>query len=780
MQIIKFCALYLFLGLVWTAQAQQNETSILGKVLSAQGEAVHNPSVKLNGKSIPADAAGNFVYLNSKEGTVTLNVSAVGYQTYSKTLTVRPGKNAVEVRLLPDEKAIEQVKVLGLTKVQEVNKLAFNVTAIDATKLYNTTLDIAGALNKTAGIKVRESGGVGSNFNLSLNGFSGNHVRVFIDGIPMDNMGTAFQINNIPINLADRVEVYKGVVPIWLGSDALGGAINIISGNRSRTYVDASYSYGSFNTHRSVINTAVTSKNGFTIQLNAFQNYADNNYKVSIPAYENRLDNFQRATKVKRFNDTYHNETVIANLGVVDKPYADKLLVGVVLGKDYKEIQTGARMQSVFGERHRRGSLVMPTLKYSKTDLIKGLDVQVTANLNLGWSQNIDTANRRYDWFGVTTVLSPTSGEAQSKTRYKFRNNEGIVTSMAKYSIGQRQEISLNNVFTTFNRKGSDPLNPTNAEYEKTKKTQKNILGLGYIIKANDQFDFTVFGKLLTQNLLAEGLRDEKMNRLGYGAAASYFINPQLQVKASYELTNRLATNDEIFGDLEIQAPNPNLKPESSNNVNAGLAYNFNLASNHHFRVNSNLIYRYAHNFIFTRFESNQARIIADNRDGVRTWGVDADIRYSYKNFISAGGNITYQYLQNMQKIEPDYTGISPVYKDQMPNIPYLFANADVSVFFRNVGRPDNNLNIGYNLMYMNKFYLYWPSRGGRAAEDEKRGIPNQLSHDINMVYSLAKGKYNIALEARNITDELLVDNFSLQKPGRAFYVKLRYFFSKK
>ncbi|MGO1520463.1 MAG: hypothetical protein ACTHWQ_02915, partial [Sphingobacterium sp.] len=72
-----------------------------------------------------------------------------------------------------------------------------------------------------------------------------------------------------------------------------------------------------------------------------------------------------------------------------------------------------------------------------------------------------------------------------------------------------------------------------------------------------------------------------------------------------------------------------------------------------------------------------------------------------------------------------------------------------------------------------------WPSRGGREANDEKRGIPRQFAHDLNLTYSLADGRYNIGLEAKNLTDAMLVDNFSLQKPGRAFYLNLRYFFSK-
>ena len=56
--------------------------------------------------------------------------------------------------------------------------------------------------------------------------------------------------------------------------------------------------------------------------------------------------------------------------------------------------------------------------------------------------------------------------------------------------------------------------------------------------------------------------------------------------------------------------------------------------------------------------------------------------------------------------------------------------------------------------------------------------IPQQLSHDVNIVYALGNGKYNIGLECKNLLDARLYDNFSLQKPSRGFYAKLRYYLS--
>jgi hypothetical protein len=105
--------------------------------------------------------------------------------------------------------------------------------------------------------------------------------------------------------------------------------------------------------------------------------------------------------------------------------------------------------------------------------------------------------------------------------------------------------------------------------------------------------------------------------------------------------------------------------------------------------------------------------------------------------------------------------------------MPFLFGNADASLFLRNVGGLGNTLTLGYNMLYVHAYYLYWPSLG-----QDKLDIPQQLSHDVNVVYALGNGKYNIGLECKNLLDARLYDNFSLQKPSRGVYAKLRYYLS--
>lgn len=780
MKNIKYHSIFLLVLLACSVQAQQFTASIKGYVKTTAQQGIAASTIRIGDLYSSTDEAGYYEIKNINKQNITIMASAVGYRNTTKTIVLKAGENTLDLELISDQKEIGQVEVFGRTKAQEVNRQAFNVTAVDATKLYNTTLSISSALDQVAGVRVRESGGVGSNFNLMLNGFNGSQVRYFIDGIPMENFGSAFQINNIPINIAERIEVYKGVVPVWLGSDALGGAVNIVTGDRFKNYVDASYSFGSFNTHRTVINAAHTTKSGLFFQLNAFQNYSDNNYKVTVDVADLNTQQYKEGVRLKRFHDTYHNESLIANIGMVNKPYADKLLFGIVLGKSYKEIQTGARMETPFGGWHRRGTTVMPTVKYKKSDLfVKGLDLTLNGNINVGTEQNIDTVYARFDWYGNRKYIPGKGGES-SYSMYKYKNNLAVANAILNYKLSENHSLSITNVFNSFKRMGNDEVNPQNTSLERAKLSQKNVLTFGYQYDVKDRYSVNAFVKNYHQhnvNGANEIVKD--LSKWGYGTALAYYFTPSFQLKGSYELTVRMPTPDELFGDVENYEGNFALKPENSDNFNLGINYDFALNAANRFSLMANAFYRNADNFIYQRLNNNQTKYISDNRDGVRSIGGDMDLHYSHSNWFTAGLNMTYQSVVNTQKYEPDYTGISPLYKKTMPNIPYLFGNLNAAVTLYDFGGKDNKLTFGGSLQYVHRFWLYWPILGGTDEESEKRQIPMQMALDGNVVYSIANGRYNIAVEGKNLTDNRLVDNFSLQKPSRGFYLNLRYFFNK-
>ena len=242
------------------------------------------------------------------------------------------------ITITPETQLLDEVVVIS-NGVSRVKKSAFNAVAVDTKELQNTTKNLSDALTKAPGMKLRESGGVGSDMQLMLDGFSGKHVKVFIDGVPQEGVGSSFGLNNIPVNFADRIEIYKGVVPVGFGTDAIGGVINIVTNKkRRRWFLDASYSYGSFNTHKSYVNFGQTLKNGFAYEINVFQNYSDNDYYInaSVEDFTTGAIDKDNKLRVKRFNDTYHNEAIIGKLGFIDKKWADRLMLGFTYSNMYK------------------------------------------------------------------------------------------------------------------------------------------------------------------------------------------------------------------------------------------------------------------------------------------------------------------------------------------------------------------------------------------------------------------------------------------------------------
>lgn len=779
--------LLLVLFLTLKGYAQTPTTTISGSVKDEHSSLIMGATVILKGTSLGAitDENGRYLLSGKFSGVQTLVVSYMGYTTTEITVELKAGEQHTQnIDLKPSTYALEEVIVSGKSTVREVKEKAFNVGVVDAKKLHNTSLDIGHALDRVSGIRVRETGGVGSQMNFSINGFRGKQVRFFIDGVPMDNFGSSFQINNIPINLAERIEVYKGVVPVGLGSDALGGAVNIITNTYSKDHLDVSYSYGSFNTHRTTVNAIYVEKSGFTTQINAFQNYSDNNYKVDVDVADINTGEYYPNQTVERFHDTYHNETVIINTGVVNKSYADQLLVGITLGNSYKEIQTGARIVSVFGGWHRKGTTIMPSLKYKKKDfLVKNLNVRINANYNLGQEKNIDTLHRRYNWFGDYKEYENPGGE-RSYSLYKFRNNNGLGVANFDYKINEQHSLSLSNTVNTFNRKGENELDPDNNVYEQPKKTLKNITGLGYGFSKNNWNASLFLKQYYQQNKFTQSYnpsgnygdiayrnQTNTFNYQGYGIALTHFLHDNFQLKGSYEKSYRLPETEELYGDLINLQGNIELKPEHSHNFNVGGSYWWHIKKAHQININLNGFYRDAKDFIRPRLNSNQTMQVMDNLGSVTNLGAELEIRYNYNNAFSIGANATYQDLRNNTQYVDGQTTESSVYRDRIPNMPYLYGNADASYTFTNLWNKEQSLSISYNALYVHGFYLYWPSLGS-----DKLDIPEQISHDLNVTYSI-KNNLQFIVECRNLANKNLYDNFSLQKPGRSFTGKIKYTF---
>ena len=263
------------------------------------------------------------------------------------------------------------------------------------------------------------------------------------------------------------------------------------------------------------------------------------------------------------------------------------------------------------------------------------------------------------------------------------------------------------------------------------------------------------------------------LGSVGYGAAGTYFVLPQLQVKLSYEKAYRLPTIDEMFGDEDLEIGDIGIKPEKSDNLNLNISYNAKIGR-HNIYAEGSLIYRDTKDYIqrnITDLSGGKFAASYINYGKVLTKGFNIALRYNYGGWISVGGSFSQMNVRDNMKTALGSSAPNIAYKQRMPNIPYLFADSDVTLTWRGLGRKANNLSLTYDNHYLHKFSYYSANIG---ANKNDYIVPTQFSHNISLTYSIADGKYNVMAECKNFTNERLYDNFSLQKAGRSFYVKFR------
>ena len=128
-----------------------------------------------------------------------------------------------------------------------VSQVAENVTVVTARdiELMNAHT-LADVLNTVTGVQVSSTGGPGSLALPFIQGSENKHVTVFMDGIPLNNLGdNVADLGTVPVQNIEKIEIIKGPASSAWGS-SLGGVVNIItksgsSGKGTGNMLSASY-----------------------------------------------------------------------------------------------------------------------------------------------------------------------------------------------------------------------------------------------------------------------------------------------------------------------------------------------------------------------------------------------------------------------------------------------------------------------------------------------------------------------------------------------------------
>ena len=686
---------------------------------------------------------------------------------------------------LDDTLTLRQSTVTAKSREQALREGAFAVGALNIRLQASTLQSLTRAIDKTAGIRIREEGGVGSDFDLSINGMSGNSIRYFLDGMPLDAKGTGITLANLPVNIIDRVEIYKGVIPASFGSDALGGAVNIITSRRTRNYLDFSYGFGSFHTHKADFSAQYTGKKtGIVIKPVISANYSKNDYLMRDVKVRNEEHTAFVIKDLPRFHDDYLSLFGQLEAGVVDRSWTDAFFVSASVSKIDRDIQTGATQDNVIGMAERHTESPNVAARYEKADfLTEGMQLQASVSQTFDHSWTIDTTYRRYYWDGTYIDGSYSEIRHRGKTLRHYRRPLTVVRANLDYRFSQGHDVALN---YTLNRVGNRQEDTWDEDFVPTDDVlAKHVVSLSYdqsllAGRLNNAFFVKDYINHLTvgQNELPSTTGADKVkgsntqNYLGGGVGSRYLFLEELAVKGSYEHSVRLPISREVLGNGSTVYPNLALKPEISENFNLGLFGTAGLGGGHSLSYEVNGFVRLVDNFIRAQMSETESMMQYVNVAAVHIKGVDGEVRYDWAGKLHLAVNASYDDSRDMRK----YTqsgDISITYKNRTPNRPWAWCNAEASYTFRNVGLRDSRLRLSCDYQWVHWFYLTWEAFGSASTKSK---VPTQHITNASLLYSWHNSRYNISLECTNLFDALAFDNYRLQKPGRAFFLKFRLF----
>lgn len=658
----------------------------------------------------------------------------------------------------------------------------FEVNEIDVEAYMNTSTDVSQIISTSPGVMIREGGGLGADFKLSINGLSDKQIRYFVDGVPMENFGSALTLNNFPVNLVRGIEVYKGVTPIALAADALGGAINILTPAPDEEFLDVSYSYGSFNTHRLALMGQQSSGENYYFRVSSFFNHSDNDYRMDNVPRVDELGNKLGTMSVKRFHDEYTSRMLSVRGGVVDTGYADDLALTLTYADNKNEEQhPETSINQVFGGYHSINDTRLASITYHKS--LGSFDLKAYLLTGVIKDSIFDTLSRDYRWDGSYIPHDNDGFGELGGPRSIFDRRDSITAAnlYGKYWLDDDEAyLGLSLSTNQLDRSGNDRINENNTSFTHPNSVDKRVLAGEYGFRIMDEsLNGSVFVKqynydarINAEQYLQNGTLTNVetlvgLSARGYGASTKYQVTESIHLKASYEKALRLPEPDEILGSGKYVRPNPALKHEESQNINFGIqhllakqAYRLTTTANFFYRDAKNFIRYVADQVIFGRYQ---------NLDKVRIQGLEVATQLLAKQRHSLQFNVTWQDMTD--RARHDAEGAANLnYGNRIPNTPYLFANLRVGSRFALEG--GDSVSAYWSAHYVHKFYLQWEGSGDL---DSKYFIPTQLTHDIDIDYALDHGTYNVSLSIRNLFDEAVYDNYDIQKPGRAFYLKVRY-----
>ena len=433
---------------------------------------------------------------------------------------------------------LEEVIVTANKVEQKQNSTGKVVTVINAANLQaNAGRSIAQILNEQAGLYLPGSvSNVGTVPSIYMRGASSGRTLILIDGMPVGDpsmISNEFDLNLVPLNLIEGIEILKGAQSTLYGSDAIGGVINIITKNKSIPVLSGDFSTGSYGTKKMNLQHSNT--------LGKF------NYAVG---YGNETaTGFSAATDITGKNnfdkDGYANKNWFANINYTFNQHWN-LKASTHQTSYNADIDYGAFKDDKDEQFHNATKLTGFVLKYKKEKTVFQLQYQLSTQDR---QYKNDSADRIYTIFEDNQYTGKSHYADAFYATSVSKNIQWIMGGDFRYGSYQQTYASISEY------------GPYNDNFKDTFQYQTALYSSLLINDASNKWVLELGGRL------------NKHDR--YGTNQTFTISPSYKLSSTFRLMASASTGYKAPSLYQLSY-NEQLKPEQSFNTEIGIDYKTN------------------------------------------------------------------------------------------------------------------------------------------------------------------------------------------------------------
>lgn len=599
-------------------------------------------------------------------------------------------------------------------------------------------LQLSDAVKHFSGVTVKDYGGIGGVKTISTRSLGANHTAITYDGIPVSDLQTGqIDIGRFSLDNVDRISLHNGQSDNIFQPARTFASASVLNIRTLPPVFDGkkligkvSFKTGSFGLINPQLNLSAKFSPIFCGTFSGEYLKSKGDYPFT---YKYGNSNEDISTTEKRKN------TDVENLRLEGAMYANFTeKENAYLKVYYYQTERGLPGSIIYYNpdqnlNQRTWDKTFFTQGNYQKEFSRYLVFQVNAKYNRTWMRYLDS-----DYLGST-----------GKDENHYSQKEYYISSSLLYR-------AFENLSFSFSADGS--INDMEADFEDfaypVRYSLLSVVAAKYVTN-NFLATASVLNTLVTESV-REGDVAENHSRFSPYISLSYkpFESQDLRFRVFYKNIFRLPTFNDLYYN---KIGNVTLKPESTNQYNAGITYATNInnaipfiSATLDFYHNdiSNKIVALPRKDIFLWSMLNYGKVSVNGLD----LSADATIRFEKNISLSLGGNYTYQRALNTTN--PSDPG---TYKHQIPYTPRICGSGKA----------------GIETPWVNVFYsLIWSGHRYTITQNyAENRLPGYTDHSISASrdFNFQPGKLAVNFELLNLSGK----NYQVVKgypmPGRSF-----------